>query len=914
MTVPLADLVTSVNMKGNVLTSIYLPELHPLDHYRSFKVAPRSQNAHAYVNAAFRIRMAEDGKQIMGQPSFVFGGIDDHLVHARRTEEFFAGQQISTQLVRDGIALLKTELQPSVNPVLASPEYRRDLAANLLYKTFLGLVAPSDPRLASGAISLKRPLSSAEQTFQEKKEDWPLKQPMAKKTSLLQASGEAVFVNDMPKFQHELHAAFVLSTVACACIESVDATPALEMPGVVRYISADDIPAQGKNDLFPWSIFDAEPEEILSSGKVEYAGQPLGIVLAESQQLADEAAQRVVVRYRNVQTPILSIQQGIAADSFHPAKLQPKIVGNPEGALHKAENIVEGEVTMGSQYHFHMESQRSVCVPTEDGMDVYSSTQYADGVQAAVAGFIGQPANYVNVHVPRLGGAFGGKGTTSVFPAAAAALAATCTGRPVRMCLSLADNMALAGKRFPVLARYKAGYTNEGHLEVVKVDVYGDGGFAYSNFQMLNEVVVHMDHGYHVSNWKISMFNVKTNKPTNTACRGPGPVPALLIIETILEHVAKTLNKHPILIKEINLYEKHQTDLGGHVLTYCTMREVWARLKSIADVEPRMEEVKAFNQNNQWKKRGLTMNGVKHGLFWDGTGFPAQVTIFASDGTVVVSQGGVEMGQGLYTKVAQATAHALGISMDLVKVRPSQSLIANNAIQTGGSTSTEQCVFAVQQCCQMLRERMAPVQAKFPDADWPTLCRKALEAKVDLGARYTNFGKAGSPHFNYFAYCAGVFETEVDVLTGEFLLRRVDIMYDCGESLNPVIDIGQMEGGFLMGLGYHLMEDVVYDPSTGRVLNDGTWEYKIPTTKDIPVDWRIHLLPDAPNPVGINSSKAVGEPPSSMGCGPLLALRQAMQAAVHDLGGSAAFITVPSPLTVEQIQKGCKVGTEHLRL
>ncbi|XP_076461928.1 uncharacterized protein LOC143294357 [Babylonia areolata] len=913
--VPLGDLLKEVDMTGKVLTSLYLPELQPLECFRSFKVAPRSQSAFAYVNAAFKIKMAEDGKHIVGQPSFVFGGIDDKLVHAKTTEQFFAGKEITTQLIKDGLSLLKSELQPSSGVLLAPPEYRRDLAASLLYKMLLGLVAPSDPRLASGASSLQRPVSVAEQTFQEKREDWPLKQPMPKKTALLQTSGEAIFVNDLPSFQHELHAAFVLSTVACAEIESVDPTPALELPGVVRYISAQDIPAQGKNMAYPWTVHKTEAEEILSSGKITYAGQPIGVIVAESQLLANEAARRVAVKYRDVQQPVLSIQQGIAANSFHPCSVDTVVVGDAEGTLGQADNTVEGEVNMGTQYHFYLESQISLCVPSEDGVDLYCSTQYGDMVQANVASFLGQSANYVNMFMPRVGGAFGGKQESSMFPAAAAALAATCTGRPVRMSLSLSDNMAFAGKRFPVLAKYKAGFTGEGKLQAVIVDVYIDGGHTFSCNSMLHEVVMRVDNGYYSPNWKIRPFNVKTNKPTNVACRSPGPVPASLIMETILEHMAKTLNKHPIMVKEINLYEKHQTDMMGHVLSYCTLNEVWSRLKTLADVESRIAEVQTFNQLNQWKKRGLTMNAIKHGMFWDGTGFPAQVTIFASDGTVVISQSGTEMGQGLYTKVAQAAAHTLGIPMDLVKVRPNQSVIANNAMISGGSTTSEQCVYAVQQCCKTLLERMAPVKAQHPDADWPTLCRKALQAKVDLGARYTYFGGGlASPIFTYFTYCAGVFETEVDVLTGEYLVRRVDILFDCGESLNALIDVGQIEGAFIMGLGHYLMEDIIYDTNSGRVLNGGTWGYHLPTSKDIPVDWRIHLLPDAPNPVGITSAKAVGEPPIALGCGPLLALRQAMEEAVYDLTGSPTFVTVECPFTVDKIQQGCKTDTEHLRL
>lgn len=910
------DFVKKVNMQDKVLASLEVPALDTLDHFRSFKITPRSQNAHAYVNAAFRIKLS-GGQQILGKPSIVIGGINEHMMHAERTEDFLRGKVIKDNVVQEALALLKSELKPTADPVLSPPEYRRDLAVNLLYKTLLGIIKPSDPRLQTGGSNIERPLSSGLQTFQEK-DEWPLKQPLPKKTAKLQASGEAEYVNDMPKYRHELCGALVVSRVGSATIESIDPSPALAMPGVEQFISAEDIPEGGQNNAFAnYKNFPLGSEEIFSTGKIEFAGQPIGMILAESQVLADKAAEKVVVKYKDIKKPILTLQESIDANATLPFMMGgEKKIGDPDGAMAKATHTVSGEIFMGTQYHFFMETVSALCVPTEEGMEVYITTQGADPNQCSIAGILNKPLNYVNVHVPRLGGGFGGKFLASGHLGGATAVAAYRCGRPVRVSLSLSTNMRFAGKRFPLLAKYKAGFSQEGKMEVLDLELYMDAGYTNTCQFALAELCGQIDQGYHIPNWKINPHIMKTNKPSAAPVRGPGTTPASSIIETVMEHVAKAVNKHPILVKEINLCETNQKDTLGQVLNYCTMRETWKRLKSVAEIEKRMSEVDAFNQASQWKKRGITMCAVKYGMSLKDFGMPVMLSVFAGDGTVTVTQGGVEMGQGLYMKVAQAVAHSLGIPIDMIKVRPNRSYVLPNSTFTGGSTTSEKAVNAALEACKVLRERLEPIKAKMPDADWKTLVFSALHQQVDLGVKVSKWVDNLKPdeHHAYFTYCVAACETEVDILTGEYAIRRVDIMFDCGESLNPTIDIGQIEGGYVYGLGFNLLEDIIYDSSTGQVLNDGTWEYKPPTTKDIPIDWRIHLLPDAPNPVGIRGSKATGEPPTGLAVGALLAVKLGLESAQKDLTGSSSFIKVDIPFTLDKIQQGVGVKVEHLKL
>jgi len=554
-------------------------------------------------------------------------------------------------------------------------------------------------------------------------------------------------------------------------------------------------------------------------------------------------------------------------------------------------------------------------VPSEDGMDVFAATQFAQMNQVVAAEVIGMPLNFINMTVPRIGGAFGGKAWDGCSTTAAATLAAHTLGQPVRVVMDLSHVMKMCGKRAPILARYKAGCSSAGLVKVVELDYYMDVGHTPTGCGDLSHSLHFVDMGYYVPNWKILAHPMMTNKQTMSPTRAPGSVPAAMMIETIMEHIAQSVNKHPIFVKEINLYEKGQQDVYGHDLTHCTLRELWRRLKGTAEVEGRIRQVDAFNQENLWKKRGITMTTCKYGMSSFMGGFTANVSIFTQDGSVAVAQSGVEMGQGLYMKVAQGVAHVLGTTVDNIKVRPNQSIITPNAACTGGSTGSENALQGAMGAAAILKQRMQPIKEKFPEAGWQELCAKCAAGKVDMSAKFTNETTPGKPFFNYFTYCVGVIETEVDILTGESQIRRVDIMCDFGESLNPTIDIGQVEGAFIMGLGCFLSEDIKFDANSGRILTDGTWEYKPPTTKDIPIDWRIHLLPDTPNPAGIRSSKAVGEPPISLSVGALLANKLAVQAARKDLFGSYEFISpTVSPLTVERVHQLVGLQPDHFTL
>ncbi|KAH9519993.1 hypothetical protein Btru_071425 [Bulinus truncatus] len=614
------DFLQKVDMTGKVIVSFELPKLAYGVLFKSFKITPRWQNAHAYVNAAFRLNV--EGRDIKGRPSFVYGGINAQTVHANKTEEFLSGKTLTVVVVQEALKILADELNPEFDQILASPKYRKDLSVALLYKVLLGLYHPVDPKLRSGSENIHRPISTGLQTYQEMKTEFPLKQPMPKLTAPLQASGEAVFVNDIPTYQNELCAAFVLSDVAPATLESMDTSEALKMPGVYGFYSAQDIP-EGSLTI----SLQGQSSILNQQREIFFSGQTLGMILAGTQSQAYAAVKKVKVNYSQIGKPVLSIEESMTSGKEFNVQLNDFILGDVDSAFQSAEQIIEGQCRMGSQYDFYLETQVSLAVPTEDGIDLYTATQLADTNQHAAANVIGKPLNYINLTVPRVGGGFGGKAWDSCPVAAASTLGAFLTGRPVRMSLDLSTNMKQCGKRAPILAKYKVGFNNTGAVQAIELELYGDMGYSDGRASDLRPITFFIDMCYFVPNWKIHLHPMMTNKQMMSPTRAPSSVPASFIIETIMEHVAKTVNKHPIMVKELNLYERHQVDIRGHNMTNCTIRDLWRRLKDISEVEGRIRQVEVFNQDNLWKKRGITMTGCKYGMSYFGTGQTSNVSI-----------------------------------------------------------------------------------------------------------------------------------------------------------------------------------------------------------------------------------------------------------------------------------------------
>ncbi|XP_067656038.1 uncharacterized protein [Haliotis asinina] len=902
----------NLDMKGKVILSVTLPTFPSGDVYvKSFKITPRRQNAHAYVTAGFRMQLDRNNNfMVKTKPSLVYGGINKTLVHASKTETFLQGKQLgNASILKTALSRLSSELTPDGTAGLSSTTYRKNLAISLFYKYVLGMCGEkAAARFQSGGTNLIRPLSSGTRTFDTRKDEYPLTQPMVKADAALQTSGRVQYVGDIPPVPNEVCASFVISTVGNAEIDTVDTSVAMNYPGVLKYISAADIPTGGVNNFREATA--AGVEELFCSGRVEYSGQPIGIIVAVDKLTADTAASMVKVTYKNVQPPILTLEDAIQKKSIFPNAAKGFKIGDAAAAIAGSDKTITGTVKIKQQAHFHLESQICLCYPDEDGVGVrlQCATQWSDLVQQAVARVLNIKESSVSIKVKRLGGSFGGRITRANLTACATALATHVMRRPVRLEMNFHTNMKTVGKRLPYLANYTIGVNNDGKLNGIQLTAHADCGIS-PNDCTLNQYPTFMDNAYYCPAWDFTPVALKTNLPTNTYCRSPGSCPSIFIMETMMDHAAKELNMDPLEFRKLNLFNKGQTTVNGIVLKYCDIQQIVSQLETSANVTARKQQVAAFNQANRWKKRGIAVMPLRWNVDYIHATYNVYMTIYHGDGSVAISIGGVEMGQGINMKMIQICAYELGIPMDTIKVKPTTTLADSNSFTTGGSITSDINALGVLQCCQQLKARMAPVKAKMSNPTWQQLAATCYAQGVDLSARCATYPTGDFSDYNiYGATCT---EVEVDILTGENQINRVDLLYDCGQSINPDIDVGQLEGGFVMGLGYWLTEEMIFDPATGTALTDGTWEYKPPMPKDIPIDFRIQLLKNAPNPRGVLRAKAVGEPPVCMSASALFAVKHAIEAARKEISQDA-FFRLDGPATVEHIQSVCQLDTSQL--
>lgn len=887
------------DMKGRVILSVELPPLSKDHIIKTFKIMPRSCNAHAYINAGFCAKiLRQDSIRIVGKPTIIFGGIRSSLIHASETEHFLSDKCLDDEKIFQGaLNVLEQELCPEEHLLNPDSDYLKCVAQGLFYKFALTVIGEkSSSFLKSGAHNLERDIMVGKQDYDTDSKEWPVNQPTIKIEARAQCSGEAKYIDDMPLRADELHGAFVLSTMANCSIDKIDASEALKMEGVVAFLDAKTIKT-GNLFVFAHGAFDSETdEEVFSSGKVLYSGQSLGLIVAHTQSQAAQAAKLVRVSYKDCQIPVLKIKDAMK----HPERTMihaagpPNVfdVGDVKDGFSQSETVVEGEFEIGTQYHFYMETLVAACVPVEDGMDVFCATQDQDAVQNAVARCLSLNKAQVNVETRRLGGSYGGKISRSTLVAVACAIAASELSKPVRISLDLDSNMALVGGRLPYYCQYKAGTDKNGLLQAVDLTIVSDCG---GNF---NEGTAFFaasfaKNCYAAKSWKFTPLLVQTDTPSNTYCRAPGTTQGIAIIENLIEHLAKIRKEDPLefRLKNLNISGNDEAN---------SMRKIIDELRRSSNFDKRLGEIKEFNLNNRWKKRGINLLPMVYPVESFPFRYNVLVAIHHDGGSVSVSHGGIECGQGINTKVAQVVARELGIDLSLVSIKPTNTLTNTNGSVTGGSVTSEMNCYAAMKACQELMNRMLPIKEKSPDASWTALVENCFNSNVDLTARhyYTSDDKVKG----YIIHGATVSEVEIDVLTGEKLLRRVDILEDAGQSISPLIDIGQIEGAFMMGVGLWTSEKITYDPVTGQKLSRGTWNYKPPLNTDVPVDFRVTMMKNAAHPFGILRSKATGEPPLCMSVSVLFALRNAVDAARSDAGNSDWY-QMDGPATIDKLHK-----------
>lgn len=734
-------------------------------------------------------------------------------------------------------------------------------------------------------------------------------------------TGKAIYTDEQRPPTGMLSVYPVLAPHAKARIVEIDCAAAYEVEGFVTVLTAEDVPGQNDTGV----ILQDEP---LFPTEISYWGQAVVWTVGETENAAREAAAKVVVKYEPLD-PILTIKQAIKAESFH-TQTQVICRGEPRVVLAQSDYALTGEVEMNGQDHFYLETQASWVIPDGEGhYQVYSSTQHPSETQTIVARVLGISSNQVIVTCPRMGGAFGGKESQANPFAAVAAIAAHKTGRPVRIKLKRQHDMILTGKRHGFLGQYTVGFTAEGKITALDLDLYGDGGWSLDlSPPVLLRAMLHSDNAYYIPHMEVRGRIVKTNKASNTAFRGFGGPQGMIVIEDIVDRISRTLNISPEIIRERNFYygtgETNTTHYGQEVYDNRIAR-VWAEAKAKANFVERKAAIAKFNQVNAYKKRGIAITPVKFGISFNKVQYnqAGALILVYTDGSIQLNHGGTEMGQGLHTKMLQVAARTLGVKIERFRMMYTSTDKVPNTSATAASSGSDLNGQAVKDACETIKARLAAVAAamlnldpsdlSFAD-DWiycsddPSLrlpfvdvVQQAYSERISLSATgyyrtpeiywdaKTNTGRP----FYYYAYGTAVSEVEVDGFTGTFKLRQVDIVHDVGESLNPLVDQGQIEGGFVQGMGWLTMEELVWD-NQGRFRSDAPSTYKIPTISEIPEHFRVHLLERAAQTGVIYGSKAVGEPPLMLA----ISVREAIRAAVAAFG-RANHVPLASPATPE---------------
>ncbi len=750
----------------------------------------------------------------------------------------------------------------------------------------------------------------------------------------LHVTGGATFTDDMPELAGTLYAALIMSPVAHGELigDGIDRDAILKEHGVVAVYTAKDIP--GENNCGP--IVHDDP--FLAVGKVEFLGQAVAVVVAREMLYAREAAHKAKVLVKEL-PPILTIDEAMAAKSFvMPAKGITR--GNASEAIAKAPRKVKGSTETGQQEQFYMEGQITYAVPREDGqLTLYSSTQHPDGNQREAAAALNLSTNDVEVICRRMGGGFGGKeGNASIF-SQSAALAAFKLQKPVKLRVNRDDDMMITGKRHDFRIDYEVGYDDEGRILGADITLLSRCGYSTDYSGPVNDrACLHIDNCYYIPNLKLISHRCKTNTQSATAFRGFGGPQGMFGIETIIEQIANDIGKDPLDVRLLNIYK--DPAVSGNPATMVTQYgqtiadwvgdKVIDQVASEAQYRNRRDSVNAFNKLNKRRKRGLALVPLKFGISFTATMLNqggALLNIYM-DGSVSVNHGGTEMGQGLNTKMAQVCADGLGIDLSYVRVTGTDTQKVPNASATSASSGADINGAAIMNATAQMRARLAPVVANMlgcqekdvsfannmahgggKSVQWTAVAKQAWLDRVGLSVagfymtpeiKY-DFATLTGHAFYYYCYGASVSEVEIDTRTGEWCLKAVDIVHDAGKSINPAIDKGQIEGGYVQGMGWLTMEECIWDKK-GKFLTHGPSTYKIPVAGDIPEHFKVTLF-DGSNlkPTPFNS-KAVGEPPLMLALSTFFALRDAVSASADH----KTVVHMSAPATPEKILMSCE--------
>ena len=928
--VPLATFFTgyrqTVRRRDEVLVGIYWPDA-PAGTTRlleSYKVSKRRELDISITAACFRIDM-QDGKVV--QARLAYGGVAATPARAVGAEAVLVGATWPPSAeLHAQVRLAIAETFTPLSDARSGDGYRRGLVVSLFDKLVSGEQSESQDLpmdFARGQPSVALEAS----------------RDLRHESAIGHVTGHAQYVDDSAhKRRPVLELWPVMSPHARAKIVSRNGDRARAVPGVSAVLFASDIP--GVNDV--GAVRKYEP--LLAVDDVYFHGQLVAVVVGESYEVCRKAAALVEVVYEALPA-VLDVEQAIAESSYHtePHRIRR---GDAKSALRQAQHRLEGTFSMGGQEHFYLETQAAYAERGDDGdITVVSSTQHPSEIQVVVAHLLHLSRNQVVVQCPRMGGGFGGKETQGNTWAGLAALAAWKTGTPVRVQLDRDLDMILTGKRHPFRATFEVGFDDDGRIRGLTAELVSDGGWALDlSESILDRALFHIDNGYYLPALDVLGRVARTNRVSNTAFRGFGGPQGMLVTEEIMDRVARTLGLRPEVVRERNLYRgtgETNTTHYGQPIGDNRLEQMWATLRKSSELVARRREIDAWNEAHPHRKRGIAMTPVKFGISFTASFLnqAGALVVFYTDGTCQVNHGGTEMGQGLYTKILGITMRELCLSASSVRVMKTQTDKVPNTSATAASAGADLNGMAVKHACEQLKQRLWPLAVKLllergVQADltnlrgegselWSStapnkrvgyheICTRAHFEQVSMsatgfyrtpGVHYDKARGQGKP-FHYFACGAAVAEVEVDGHSGMKRVRRVDVLHDVGDSLNPAIDRGQIEGGFVQGMGWLTGEELRWDAS-GKLLTHSASTYQIPSLSDAPVDFRVTLLPDAAQQSTVHGSKAVGEPPLMLA----IAVREAIRDAIAAFGSHhPKLVPLASPATHEAIYEAIQMA------
>ncbi len=919
-TVALADFFTgyrrTVLLPGEIILRVEIPRLRGgsgLERRSDFfKVSKRRELDISIVAAAFAVDLDAGG--VVRRARLAYGGVAATTVRARRAEAALEGRTLAAASA-DVSAVLAQEFKP-IDDVRAGAEYRRGLIVSLWQKFASGdtsVVQDGNLDFARGS-TLVSPDSS---------------RSLRHESAVGHVTGRAMYADDTAQRRPMLDLWPVCAPHARARILRRDATAARAMPGVVAVLLAEDIP--GVNNVGPH-----HDEPMFADSEILFHGQVVALVVGTSQRACRAAAAAVVVDYEPL-PPVIGAKQAIAESSFH-SPPHTLARGDCAAEMAGAPLRLEGDFEYGGQEHFYLETQAAWAEAGESGsVFVSSSTQHPSEIQTIVAEVLGQPRNKVVVQSPRMGGGFGGKETQGNAFAAMVALAAVKTGQPVRIQLDRDVDMSITGKRHPFYSRFTVGYDGEGRILAADVNLYADGGWSLDLSQpVLDRALFHLDNSYYIPAARFTGLIAKTNTVSNTAFRGFGGPQGMIVIEEIVDRIARRLGLAPEVVRERNLYHGTGETNTTHYLQEIgdnRLQTVWSMAREKAAFADRRRAVDDWNRAHDRVKRGLAITPLKFGISFTLTHFnqAGALVLLYADGTAQVNHGGTEMGQGLHTKVQGVAMRELGLPEERVRLMPTSTDKVPNTSPTAASSGADLNGGAVRNACIILRERLLPVAAALlsPKAgrtltaadvefaggrasvrgtevsvDLADVCRQAHLDRISMAVSgyyatpgiHWDWSTASGRPFQYFVCGAAVAEVEVDGYNGMHRVLRLDVVEDVGSSLNPGIDIGQIEGGIVQGIGWLTREELRWD-KMGRLLTHSASTYQIPAVSDAPIEMNITLLPMAAQEGTIHGSKASGEPPFMLA----FSVREAVRDAIAAFGPKGGEIRLPSPATGEAI-------------